>query len=66
MPANTKRKRALTDDTQKALSRKEMTHCFQWLGVLCSKDNFLVLVDECHIPLGQKGVWNKTGSGTWT
>lgn len=55
MPGNTKRKHALSDGTQKPLSRKEMTQCFQWPRVLCSKDNFLVLVDECHISLGQKG-----------
>lgn len=62
MPANTN---ALTDDAQKVLSRMEIPSAFSGLQH-CSKDNLLTLVDECHVPLSQKGTWDKTGSGTCT
>lgn len=59
MPANNTGSMLLRDGTQKALSRKEKTLCFQWPGVPCSTDNFLVLVDECHIPLAKKASGRK-------
>lgn len=54
----------LTGGTQKALSRKEMTKRSEWPVILCSNGNFLVLVDKC-MPFCQKGVWDKSRSGTW-
>lgn len=49
---------------KKALCRKEVTQCSEWPEILCSNGNFLVLMDKC-IPFCQKGVWEKSRSGTW-
>lgn len=64
VPANTKRKHAFNRWNSKTLSTKETTQCSEWPEILCSNGNFLVLVDK-SIPFRQKGVWDKSRSGSW-